>query len=138
MAARYNSRDEQPSQMKPMSLGLRDPMTARRIKLAMLLILVLLLLAVLPRKAKAQAISSMNAEFLSQSADWAPAADQLVRKILATTGPNPINVAVENSSSISAQELAKVEGLINGRLRLAGAQPSAPAGAAYTVKITIS
>src|SRR5579884_118444 len=100
MAARYNSRGESSGQGKSKPLGARDPMTARRIKLAMLLALVLLLIAALPRKAPAQAISSMNPEFLEQSADWPPAAEQLARKIVAITGAVPVSLQIENSSSI--------------------------------------
>lgn len=138
MSPRYNARDERSRKAKSASLGARDPMTARRIKLAMLLFLVLLLLAALPHKARAQAISSMNPEFLNQSADWVPAVEQLVHKIVAVTGTNPISTTIENSSTIGAQELGEVQRLIEGRLRLAGAQPSTTPGAAYTVKITIS
>lgn len=138
MAARYNARDEHPNKPKPASLGARDPMTARRLKLAMLLFLLLLLLAALPRRASAQAISSMNPEFLNQSADWVPAVEQLSHKVVAITGTNPISITVENSSSIGTQELGEVQRLIDGRLRVAGAQPSAATGAAYAVKIAIS
>ncbi len=138
MAARYNSRGESSGQGKSKPLGARDPMTARRIKLAMLLALVLLLIAALPRKAPAQAISSMNPEFLEQSADWPPAAEQLARKIVAITGAVPVSLQIENSSSISAEEFAEVQRLIVGRLRSAGAAPSAPAGAAYSARIVVS
>lgn len=138
MTPRYNSRNEHSRRAKAALLAARDAMRASRIGLAMLLTVAMLVIAALPRQAKAQAISGMNPEMLNQSADWVPAVEQLARKILAIAGPNPVSVTVENVSSVGAQELAEVQRLIDGRLRLSGIQPSTTAGAAYSVKITIS
>src|SRR5215472_8005363 len=137
MAAHSNAIGRNPSGLSKASLGARDPVIARRIKLAMLLVLVLLLLVALPRKARAQNGAGAN-QGSEQSADWATATGQLASKIFAVTGPNPVSLTVENQSSVSTQEASEVAGLISARLRSAGARLSTPGGAAYRVRITIS
>jgi hypothetical protein len=137
MATHSNALSRNSSGSKKTSLGARDPVTARRIKLAMLLMLVLLLLVALPRKARAQSVAGSN-QVSEQSADWATATGQLANNIFAITGPSAVSVAVENRSSLSTQEASEVADLIAARLRSAGARLSTPAGAAYRASITIS
>jgi len=75
---------------------------------------------------------------IAAAGDWTEPTQQLARKIVATTGPGPVAVTVENRSSLSKKDVGTISGLLRVDLEAMGARPAKPEQAAGSVMVWLS
>lgn len=75
---------------------------------------------------------------MSFAADWAPAEQELARKIVAATGPGAIAVDVVNRSTLSKKDVDEISRGMRAQLEALGARTVKPEQAAATVQIVLS
>ena len=73
----------------------------------------------------------------AQAANWKQPVAAMAQRIAAIAGPGPVQLAVKNRSSVRAEDVAQIQGLLERDLRRQGVTPGG-AGSATQVVVTLS